>query len=152
DGLSTGRRRIRDQLLLPVRRRGAGPRRDLGRKPSFLSLAKAAREFAQVVQENVPQPGAQLGIRAALKAREVALRFQEGLLHQIGGAALGPEILIELLVGHAQQVGPAGLEGLAQRVTGAGARRRQPGAGVFPLGHAIYLSKSQSEPKRTVPG
>jgi len=72
-----------------------------------------ALEIGQVVQQQTAQPGQQLGLGVPLEAREVAVRFEKRLLNQVGCSPLGLKVGIESVIGDAQQVSPAGLQGLA---------------------------------------
>ena len=47
---------------------------------------------------------------------KVAVRLQEGLLDQVTGTALGLQGAVQLPLGDAQQVVPAGIKGLPQGV------------------------------------
>src|SRR6516225_3450221 len=96
----------------------------------------AARKVGEVVEQDLPQPGSQLAFRVSLKIGEILLRFQKRFLDQIGSSAFSPQIGIELALGEQQQIAPAGLEGLAQRLGGPLTGRCQPLLGV---GHLTTL-------------
>src|SRR5262249_2036578 len=88
-------------------------------------------KVGQVIEEQPPQPGPQLALRFAVELREVALGLQESQLDQVRGPALGSQVRVEFLLGNAEQVAPARLQRLSQRLTGTGQGLRQPLRSVF---------------------
>ena len=57
----------------------------------------------QVVQQQLAQPGDQLGPRFALELGKIALGFEERFLDQVRGASLGLQFRLQLAVGDQQQ-------------------------------------------------
>ena len=57
-----------------------------------------AGRVIEIVREDVPQPGQQFGFMQSLEGGEIAVRFEQGLLHQIRCLALGPQLAAELHV------------------------------------------------------
>jgi hypothetical protein len=62
---------------------------------------------------------------------EVALGLQEGFVHQVGGAALGPEAGVQFALGQPQQVVAVALQRPAEGLGAAGTGRSQPLGDVF---------------------
>src|SRR5207244_1547483 len=80
----------------------------------------AAGEVVQVVQEYLPEPGAQLLLGVAGETSEVALGIQKRFLHQVRCAAFGVQLGSQLLFGDHEKVAAARLQRLAKRLSRAG--------------------------------
>ena len=95
-----------------------------------------ARRLA-VIEQNLPQPGAQLVVRGSREPSEIALGLKEGLPHQAGGVPFGPQLRVKLVLANCQQIVPATLEYAAQRSNDSAHHRQERTDVVGALCHSI---------------
>ena len=76
-----------------------------------------AKHVSQVGRQDLPQPADQLRLAAAAEGSKVSMRFQESLLHKIGGIHLALEALANLHSGEERKVAAIQLEKPAQGCT-----------------------------------
>ena len=69
-------------------------------RPPLLRAAIPAPKISEVMQKHFPQPVQQFRFGVAVKAIKVAMGLKKGLLNQVGCAALGAQIGIELASGN----------------------------------------------------
>ena len=97
--LAAGGERFGDQPYFLRSRVLARGQVDFATEFPLSCLAVAPDEVGQVVQKHLAQPRLQFLVGRPLEACEIALRFEEGFLHEVRGPPLGLERRVQLAVG-----------------------------------------------------